>query len=335
MVKMLADEKPVPGDGFANRQRNYEILQRAVQQTVEARQKDPIAFAMQNPAFGFKPINDFANGQAVAQELGKRRDSMGRIAGDYGTRPAVLTDKEAEAFGQYLGTLQTPDKARTLGAVAAAAGAPGVQSISAQLRDKDNTLAIAALLSGKRETFTHWLGRPDTYGPDAALLYLEGKDAIAQKRARIDETAETGVKAEIFKAIDGVYQTPQERDFAAEAAYGIYGKLKADGNDDVEHAVQLATGGLMDFNGGKIAKPYGWDDDRFRDAMRETVPARVKDTGGDFIAGGQKVSAADFAKGLPGATLKTAKEMGTYLVMKGNDVVRNLDGTPYILKVAQ
>jgi hypothetical protein len=332
MVRMLADEKPAPGEGFATRQRNYEILQRAVQQTMDTRRKDPIAFAMQNPAFGFKPITDFADGPAVANELAKRRESMGRIAGDYGTLPTVLSDKEAQAFGRFLAPLEAPDKARALGVIAASVGAPGMESISRQLGDKDSSLAIASMLAGQHETVTHWSG-PDTQGPDAALLYLQGRDALTQKRAAIDETAETGIKAQIYQAIDGVYQTPQGRDAAAQAAFGIYAGLKAQGVDDVRRAVRIATGGIMDYNGGRIVKPYGWDDSRFEDALADTVPKRVREAGGRYQLGGVTLSADQLADKLPAARLRSARDTGTYLVTVGNDLVRLPDGAPYVLQV--
>lgn len=322
LSKMLTDAKPQPGEGFAVRQRNYETLQKAVQYAVDQRQKDPVAYALENQAYGIKPLTGFGNPQALTQELGKRYDAMNRIAADYGTRPAVMTDPEADAFGQYLGTLQTPDKARVLGQVFGAAGAAGVQSLSTQLKDKHNTLAVAAMLSANQTT----------KGNSAALLYLQGKEAIEQKRAKIDDTAEIGTKAEIYKAIDGVYQTPQGRDAAAEAAFGIYAKFKADGGGDVEQAVRIATGGVMDFNGGKIAKPYGWDDSQFRDAIRGATAQAIASGGGEFIVGGSKVKAPDIAKMLPGARLQTFGR-GSYLIMAGNDVVREANGRPYILKV--
>lgn len=333
LLSLVVNSKPTPGDGFAVRERNYEILQKAVKQTLEERKSDPVKFALQNPALGIQPIADFGNVNALMTEVGKRKGVMDKIAGDYGTRPTILTNDEATQFGKFLGTLQPPDKARVLGNFAAIGGEAGARSLSAQLKDKDNTLAVAATLSAyTTDPTTHWFG-PDTPGTNVGQMYLEGKDAIEQKRAKIDATAEFGVKAEIYKAIDGVYQTPQGRDAAAEAAYGIYAKLQAGGSGDVERAVRLATGGVMEFNGGKIAKPYGWDDSKFRDAITETLPQAIKDAGGRFILGGQKLDAADLAKVLPGARLQTYSQ-GSYLVMSGNDVVRNQDGTPYILKVA-
>ncbi|NFV82119.1 hypothetical protein [Magnetospirillum aberrantis] len=320
LAKMLTEARPSAGEGFASRARNYEILERAVKSTMETRQKDPILYALQDPARGFSPLTNFGNAQTMAQELGKRHAAMYSIASSFGTRPAIMADQEAESFGLYLGSLQAPDKARALGDVFKAAGADGVQSLATQL--KDSSLAVAAMLTPYQSK----------KGDNAALLYLQGKDALEQKRAKIDQTAETGAKAEIYKAINDVYQTPQGRDAAAEAAYGIFAKLKADGNDNVDRAVDLATGGIMQFNGAKIAKPYGWSDNQFRDAMRHRVPDAIKATGADFNIGGQKVGAAELAAALPGARLQTYGQ-GTYLIMSGNDVVRTAENRPFILKV--
>lgn len=319
--RMLDESKPAPGDGFAARERNFEILGKAVEQVRKARQDDPIKVALGNPAYGIKPLGRFEN---VATDLASRGAAMERIAGDYGTPPRVMTDFEADQFGTYLRGLQATDKARVLGQVATAVGPVGMQSISAQLKDRDSTLAIAGALAS----------RQTTAGNSTARLYLEGKEALAEKRAKIDATAETGIKAQIFSKLDGVYLSPLARDAAADASLGIYAKLKADGSDDLERAIRLATGGLMDFNGARIAKPYGWDDARFSDALRMSVPARVAAAGGEYLAGGQKIGAKDLARMLPGARLQTFGD-GTYLVRAGSDIVRQADGRPFILTVGR
>lgn len=319
--RMLDESKPAPGDGFAARERNFEILGKAVEQVRKARQDDPIKVALGNPAYGIKPLGRFEN---VATDLASRGAAMERIAGDYGTPPRVMTDFEADQFGTYLRGLQATDKARVLGQVATAVGPVGMQSISAQLKDRDSTLAIAGALAS----------RQTTAGNSTARLYLEGKEALAEKRAKIDATAETGIKAQIFSKLDGVYLSPLARDAAADASLGIYAKLKADGSDDLERAIRLATGGLMDFNGARIAKPYGWDDARFSDALRMSVPARVAAAGGEYLAGGQKIGAKDLARMLPGARLQTFGD-GSYLVRAGSDIVRQADGRPFILTVGR
>jgi len=194
-----------------------------------------------------------------------------------------------------------------------------MQAISVQLKDKNSTLAIAGALSSKTTTL----------GNSAATLYLEGKEMLSEKRAKIDTEAETGIKASIYKAIDGVYASPQGRDAAADAAFGIYAKLKSGGEDDIERALRLATGGILNFNGNKIAKPYGWTDGAFTDALKQPglIPERFK-----YQAGGHELSAKEVTAMLPGAKLQTYGD-GTYLIKFGNDVVRRNDGSPFILKV--
>ena len=322
--RTLVESAPQPGEGFAAGQRNFEILGRAVEQVRKARADDPVKFALTNPAYGIAPLTTFANPQTIASELGARGVAMERIARDYGTPPAVMTEREIEQFGSYLDGLQTADKARVLGQVSAAVGPVGMQSISAGLKDKNSTLAIAGALAS-RET---------TAGNSAAKLYLEGKEMLAEKRVKIDAAAETGIRAQIFSKLDGVYLSPRARDAAADATFGIYAKLKSEGSDDVERALRLATGGVMDFNGARIAKPYGWDDGRFRDALKSAVPAGIAAGGDEYIVAGQRVAAQDFARMLPGARLQTFGD-GSYLVKAGSDVVRRADGQPFILKVGR
>lgn len=323
LADMLKTAKPTPGEGFAARQQNYEILTKAVDQVKQARAADPVGYAMAVGSYGIKPLQRFDDPKTLQQELLRRAGAAQQMAVDYGTRPTIMSAQEADAFGQYLGSLQTVDKARVLGQVFAVTGPAGVQSLSTQLKDKHDTLAVAAMLSAHRTS----------KGNNAALLYLQGKEAIEQKRAKIDDAKEYGTRAEIYKAIEGVYLTPQGRDAAAEAAYGIYAKFRADGGGDVDQAVNIATGGIVEHNGGKIAKPYGWSDSRFTDALKTTLPARLIAQGGTFVAGGVALKAADLARYLPAARLQTFGQ-GSYLIRAGSDVVRDATGAPFVLKVA-
>lgn len=325
LVDMVTAAKPTTtGEGFAARQQNYETLVAAIDQVQKARRQDPVTYAIQAGNYGLRPIDRFDGGNAMFQELARRADVAGKMAADYGTPLALLRKPESDAFGQYLATLQAPDKARLLGDVFSTTGPAGLQAISTQLKDSHQSIAIAGMLTSFNTTA----------GNSAALLYLQGKEALEQKRAKIDDGAEIGTKAEIYKAIGGVYQTPQGMEAAAEAAFGIYAKLKADGGGDVAQAVRLATGGIMEHNGSRIAKPYGWQDGQFRDALRGGVSAALAAQGGEYLVGGNRVSAPDMARMLPGARLQTYGQ-GSYLVMAGNDVVRTAGGAPFILKVGE
>lgn len=324
LQQMLSEAQPQPGDGFAEREKHYKVLQHAVSIAMKQRQDDPVAYAFGNAAYGITPINNFAD-PGVMQELRKRGTAMFRVAHDYGTYAALLSKEEADSLGNYLEALPAQDKARVLGQIKQAAGLPGIGSLSGQLNDKKRTLAVAGILAGNSTTF----------GNDTALLYLQGVDAIKEKRVKIDDTREAGVHAEIYKQLSGVYANPRMTDDMAEAAYGIYAKLKADGSDDVQRAIRLATGGgILSINGSRVAKPYGWDDSRFRDALVRDVPKQIEARGEDVMIGSVKVAAADFAKMVPGASLKNHGYQGSYVIPVGNVVVRRMDGSPYILNVS-
>lgn len=324
LVDMVKTAKPTPGDGFAVRQQNYNTLVEAIDQVQKARASDPVGYAIQSGNYGLRPIERFNDPRGFVPELSRRAGVARQMATDYGTPLQVMTKPEADAFAEHISSLQAPDKARVLGQVFTATGAAGIQSISTQLKEKHQSVAIAGMLTSFNTTA----------GNSAALLYLQGREAIEQKRAKIEGAAEIGTKAEIYKAVDGVYQTPQGRDAAAEAAFGIYAKFKADGGGDVAQAVRIATGGIMEHNGSRIAKPYGWQDGQFRDALRNRVSVALAAQGGEYLVGGNRVSAADFGKMLPGARLQTYGQ-GSYLVMAGNDVVRTPGGAPFILKVGE
>jgi hypothetical protein len=292
-----------------------------------------VGVALTNPAYGIAPIQNWGNPQDVSDNFKKRFDAMPKIASDYGTTPAILSNDEAEAFGKFAESLQPEEKAAMLGNMVSSSSPAAIASISRQLKDKHDTLSIAAMLSSYQEPDEKGFFSGTTPGRNAATLYLQGKDAIEQKRVKIDNMAEEGTKASIFKAIDGVYQTPQGRDAAAEAAYGIWAKYQADGNGNVNKAVDIATGGIKQHNGKAIAKPYGWSDSQFSDALiSEKTKANIFFAGNQFNVGGHKVDAEQFTKMLPGARLQTYGS-GTYLVMSGNDVVRGKDNAPFILDV--
>ena len=321
--KALLDKNvPVANSpGFYEDQKRYDLLQRAVVHANKERAEDPLGFAASHNLAKVNPIN-FTDPQSIQSELSNRatiaRDNSKRWGVDY----QVLTKQEAEGVGTYLESLQAQDKARVLGQIYNAAGPQGLLSISGQLKDKHDTLAIAGSLAS-RET---------TAGRNVAALYLEGKEMLSQKRAKIDDKAETGLKAEIYKAIDGVYMTPQARDAAADVSFAVYAKLKTDGTDDRERAIRIATGGIMDLNGAKIAKPYGMSDTDFRTQLATQGTRQVNSVGTEFIVGDKRMGAVAFAASLPGAKLQTFGD-GTYLVKAGADVVRQADGRPFVLKI--
>jgi hypothetical protein len=327
----VGSDEPQQGSGFANRQEYFYVAKKAADETKKQRQEDPVLYAMQNNAYGIKPIRSIADTQGFMGELANRYKRMRQISRDYGTLPSLFSKQEAAGVAQYLDALQAPEKARLLGQMMQATDADGMMAFSRQLtdmsgiapelKDKHSDLAIAANLMAADKSGS------------AGLQFLQGLDALAEKRAKIDGEAETGTRASISKALEGVYPSKQETALAAHAAYAIYANGRANGIDNIGDAITAATGGLYRYNQGKIAKPYGWTDSQFKDAVQVVVPDVITQQGGEFLTSAGKISAADFAKMLPGARLQNAPKAGTYLVMEGNKPVCMANGLAFILDV--
>lgn len=255
----------------------------------------------------------------LPSQLGERK-SQAELASTWAGRPvSPLRPQEADFMATALDSLPVDQKSRMLGEITGAVGPEMMRIISGQMKEKSNTLAIAGLLSAK--------GRETTEGRNVADLYLAGKDALAQGRVKVDATKETGTKAEIFKELHDergqpVYSHPDAIRDAADAAFGVWAKLRSDGKDDVRQAVRIATGGLMNLNGSRIAKPYGWSDDQVRDALSSFSADSLRDQGERFIVGKETVDAQTIARTLPSARLRTMGDNRYYIDAGGAPVLR-------------
>jgi hypothetical protein len=235
-----------------------------------------------------------------------------------------LYPEEAEEFGRTLNALPAADRGPMLKAVAEVGGMAAMVGLAGQLKDKNMSVAIGAMLS-TRET---------TAGRSPAVLYFTGVDAVKQDRVKLKSGEYDNTKGEIFKALEGVYRTTRATEAAAEAAAGIWAGIKAEsGENDIARAVRLATGGVMMHNGQKIAKPWGLSDDEFRAAVQRTTAADLERQGGQqFNVAGQVMTAAQLAAQLPKARLQTFGD-GLYSVTAAGVPVLRADGQPLVIKI--
>jgi|GEM_PF-6624794 len=298
----------------------YRKREQIVRGTMADIEKDAISAALdRNVIAAVQPLN-FADVTTLPAQLAARGDTVAKVSTWAGKTVSPLTAEEANALGRAIDPLPPTQKARALEAFARAVPQSQMLAISKQLGDKNGDLAIAAALSV----------RDTTEGRNVGELFLKGKEAIAQGRVKLDTNKETGVKAQIFERLQGVYSSPAATQAAADAAYAVYAQRKTEGSDKVDTAISLVTGGIKDHNGGKIAKPYGWSDDKFDDWLKTTTPATL---GAErFVVNGKETSAAELSAALPGARLRAYGD-GQYLVESGSDVVRLPTGAPFILKV--
>ncbi len=314
----LLNAKPDPASpNYAHDEALLKVRGQAAHEIVSQRADDFVAWGAKNGIAGINPIN-WADPASIAKEM-PNRAAVGNTATSWGHGYAVLSKPEAEQFATYIGSLHAEQQAEVLGRVYQAGGPAAMLSISDQIKSKNSEAAIAGSLYAEGTTT----------GRSLAALYLGGKEMIKEGRAKIDKAAETGLKASIYKVLDGVYSNPADLHAHADIALGVYAKKEAESPGyGVDDAINLATGGLLNYNGTKIAKPYGWDDARFRDALTNSIVIPP----GDYRAGGTKITPQALQESLPGAKLKTFGS-GTYTIAVGNDVVRLANGKPFVLKV--
>lgn len=290
----------------------------------EAVKKDPQSFAAQKGLAAVEPI-DFTKMATLGEQVRKRVDTARAMRSQYGSPMQVFTSQEADSAQKLIAGLAPAQKLGILQTLAAGIGDPmAMRDTAAQMAEKDKGLGTAMFLAGK--------GYFTERGRNLAELYLQGQDAIASKAVKIDPN----VVSDLAKRLDGVYATSSARDTAVDVALHVYaaGQAKGLGGLDLSDAVGVATGGIMEHNGSKIAKPYGWEDIRFRDRLKAITPQMLAAQGGQasFRVGGSTMTAEALAKALPGARLQTVGD-GQYSIISGADYVRLDDNLPLVIEV--
>lgn len=282
--------KPVPGDGFAERQHNYEILSKAIDQVQQARAQDPIAFALASEYYGLKPLNEQAKKPGgMVQEMANRAAAAPRIAADYGTPPAILTKPEAKALSADLKAAPVEQQKAYLAGMYQSIGDMGLFRQTMQSIAPDNpTMAVAGIYQAQQYRMSD--------NRDVADLILRGQSILTPNRKE-DGSGHEGGRALIkmpeeklllsdFNAQtgDAFKGKEQAADLFHQTAKAIYAARAAEegdysGNYDSNRwkaAINLATGGIEGHNGAKIVLPYGMPYDKFQNVLAARVADLVK-----------------------------------------------------------
>lgn len=289
-IAQLVDQaKPVPGDGFAEKQHNYEILLSAVDHVQQARKQDPIAYAISTGSYGIKPITSFNTPAVDMQELTNRAAAATQIATDYGTAPVLFTKPEAKALSDTLKASPVERQKQYFSAMYSNIGDMGLFKQTMQAIAPDNpTLAVAGIYQAR--------GLHTTENRDVADLILRGQ-AILTPNTKTDGSGHMGGKSLIkmpeeklllsdwnSATGDAFKGKEQAADLFMQTAKAIYAARSAEDGDysgDINSkrwkaAINLATGGIGDHNGSKIVMPYGLGYDQFQNNLKDRVDNLVK-----------------------------------------------------------
>lgn len=305
--------------------KQYEKLDRAYRATQADIRADPWKAAVERGVLrDVAPLN-VADLQNLPVALAARRQQADSVGIWAGRDVSPLRPEEARQVGDLLDKLNAPARAGMLALLGRSMPPGQMQALAAQLGDSHKNLAVAGLLAAR--------DMQTDRGRSVAEIYLRGQDALKEKRVSFDEAAQNKVRANIFRKVNGAYASDAATRDAVDTVFTVYAGLKAEGNaGDVDQAIRLATGGIMDYNGGRIAKPFGWSDGQVRDAVRRVTPEEVRRLyGEEVLVGGERMSATDFALALPRARLGPSPRAQSYSVIVGGRQAATLDGRPLLL----
>ena len=268
---------------------------------------------------GIAPLNT-SNIGTIVQSLEKRVTQSQLVRQQTGSAVSPFLSHEAEQVGRMISILPVEQRASAVAQLSEAMGSDVAAAFGRQVAPKDKALGIALGMSGSKTTA----------GRYTSELVLRGAQAMKDKAVKPDNTAVTGIRAQIAKEIGDAYPNQELRETMIEAALLAEYGLQSEGSGDVRRAVRLVTGGLAERGGRKVPLPYGMTSDEFDRRIRTMTPANI---GAEEVQiAGQKVKATDFLTKLPDAPLIHAGQ-GRYAVQAGGSIVLRPDGRPLILEI--
>lgn len=337
LMLTLKAAKPKQGsDNFASEMKSWASMQKAAQTIATERRKDKIGFALTNGYGGYQPIN-WGSQEQVRSQLEFRAQEMGTLAERWGGDKELFSSQEASDLVKTLDNGSVDERVALLRTIADSVGDAGIEVMTRQLKKGASNYAVAA---SAMDEF------PDGAGVSLGEMYLRGKDAVDQKRVRLDETAVLGIQAQTFNALgasedaDAVFDDPQVLDATMELVTGVAG-YKALSGGNVNDAIESSVGKIENHNGKKIVMPRstnGWFGDDFDDLIvkKSEEVRKGKDS---YYVGGIAYSAEKLASELPKMKLQTYGRLPdggvSYLVLRNGQTVMNAKtNEPLILEVS-
>lgn len=304
----------------------YKRYETAHKSTVADIKADPyLAAAERGVLPDLQPLS--LNLKELPAQLAKRGEAARTVSAWAGQEVSLFRPAEAEKVADVLQALPPKDRAGALSGLSQAMTPAQMRAFGKQLGAKDDTLAAAALMAAN--------GAKTTNGRQVAEIALTGADALKEDRVKFPSgQSKTSIRAEIDKATRGAYLSEDAQRAAGDAVFSVYAGLVAEGQSpDVGQAVRLATGGVMELNGAKFVKPYGWEDSRVTKTLKTIDAAKVSSFSGgkQIMVGGQPITPEDLAKHIPNATLGPSPRGGSYTVSVGGRMVTSADGKPLLV----
>lgn len=333
MYRQLTPEKGDPQ--YAERMKQRDLWQKAMNQTQKERADDPVQFAFSGmPDLGLQPITDWTNQDGALLQIQKRIDSMDQVSERFGTPKTLFSKSEISGFLNFMQGMDVEHQADFLNRMADRMSDPTeissehLRIFSEQIGNKNQTLAIAL---GVAST-------PNGKETNGALRQIKG-DFIKKNKLNDAWKQET----EMRKLLSGVLAVPDGSpayEAMLSAAMNEYCFASQTGSPKIQDAVANVFGHVYEHNGKKIFLPTQLDKAQkniftfrqvgsFEDLLSDAGKDLAKNKKSYFY-GGQKLTSSQLENLISSGQLQSIDD-GVYQVVNGLNYVRDEKGQPLVI----
>lgn len=357
MDRMVREIRPREGDAdFAERLKLSKSMKKAVDEIKEARNEDPIQYAMDNASGDIPAINDWSQSSSfktVTSRLGVAR----QVSQMYDTPDSLFTHDELKGLTDHYDALDAQSKVVLLGNLYKSMQEPtpviddygelqiklgspeyGMGALIGQLTDENigSQMRTALMLMTDNN-------------PNMGSKYIIGKQRLADGNAIVNEKAAGDLawfnqKIGTDEESAGVYDREDDLKIAQDAFVGVYAFNQQD-VASVEDTFEECFGDVTNWNGKKILLPRrktnnqvyaddSWFSKDFNDLVDDSIKQLEKESG-EVVFWGKRYKKADFAKFfIKNAQFQTVGN-GRYYIKNpdGNGYAQNPDNSYFVLDV--
>lgn len=350
-AQTLAAQKPKAGEGYAQQDAKYKVLESAVVAANKSRNDDPIAFAQK---YGLAPNTPLQlnSPNTLAQQLPERAAVADEMHKTYGTPLMPLTKDEAQKLSQALDKMIPTDQLVYLKNFRDGLAQPSLyQAALQQIRPDSPVTAVAGAfvgLDGQQVVEEHTFSANEKVTPiSVAQRLIEGEALLNPTKFEKGEDGKpssgkvfpmpkdgndesikglrpvfNGYVGDAFRGMPDIanvaYQSYRAY-YAAEAARrGDYSGVL---NETIAaQAARAVIGNVVEKGDGRAVAPWGMDDTTFLDNAKTDFDAIVQEQGYDP----KKVK-------WDAVTLENTGNPGEYRAKIGAGYLVNKEGQPMII----
>lgn len=322
------------GEGLAGRAAAFDHVQAAADEVIKQRKADPIQFSLSSGQT--KPI-DMSNQNNFGQSIGLRASQVYELARAYGTPLTFFSKEEESQIGKFFRDAPVSQQSAYLDTIhkSTGGGKPYMAALQ-QISANAPSAAVAGILMDKPGGVVaekNWFNPDVSVSPStASQTILAG--AAARKGSKeakgITMPKENDMRLEFSNAVkDAFAGDAQGASMAYDVAKDYYagvmaqkGDLSGELDSDVwEQAINVATGGVHDYNGmGNVLLPWGMSSEQFDKEVNQAWETQVTGAG---------------VKAPPGQYGLQSYGDSQYLVKLGTGYLLKQDGTPVVIDLTQ